>query len=54
MNDLFVYQCSGQLYGDIDKMVADAQKIKARSFQVMKIKLGEKGEKDIERVRMHF
>jgi L-alanine-DL-glutamate epimerase-like enolase superfamily enzyme len=38
--------------GDKHKMVKDALKIKADGFQVIKVKLGDSGEKDIERIRM--
>jgi len=34
-----------------EKMVADALKIKAAGFRTIKVKLGENGEKDIERIR---
>ncbi|MFV0592872.1 MAG: mandelate racemase/muconate lactonizing enzyme family protein [Draconibacterium sp.] len=37
--------------GSCDKMVADALKIKAAGFRVIKVKLGENGERDIERIR---
>jgi L-Ala-D/L-Glu epimerase len=35
-----------------DKMVSDALKIKNAGFQVIKVKLGDSAEKDIERIRM--
>lgn len=38
--------------GDKHKMVKDAMKIKADGFQVIKVKLGDSGEKDIERIRL--
>ena len=38
--------------GDKHKMVADALKIKAAGFQVIKVKLGESCEKDVERIRL--
>jgi len=38
--------------GSPDKMVKDALSIKAKGFTVMKVKLGENGEKDVERVRL--
>ncbi len=38
--------------GDKDKMVADAIKIKDRGFQIIKVKLGESKEKDVERIRL--
>jgi len=38
--------------GEADKMVADALKIKSRGFQVIKVKLGESKEKDVERIRL--
>jgi len=37
---------------DTKKMVSDAQKIKANGFQVIKVKLGESKEKDVERIRL--
>ncbi len=37
--------------GNVEKMVNDALKIKENGFQIIKVKLGENGEKDIERVR---
>ncbi len=37
--------------GSTDKMVLDAQRIKSNGFQVIKIKVGESGEKDIDRIR---
>lgn len=37
--------------GDADKMASDAQKIKDNGFQVIKVKLGESKEKDIERIK---
>jgi len=36
--------------GDADKMAADAKKIMANGFQVIKVKLGESKEKDVERI----
>jgi L-Ala-D/L-Glu epimerase len=36
--------------GDKEKMAADALKIKAAGFQVIKVKLGDSAEKDIERI----
>lgn len=38
--------------GDKDKMVHDAIKIKDNGFQVIKVKLGESKEKDVERMRL--
>ncbi len=38
--------------GDTDKMVSDAQKIIDNGFQVIKVKLGESKEKDVERIRL--
>jgi L-alanine-DL-glutamate epimerase-like enolase superfamily enzyme len=38
--------------GDKEKMVSDALKIKAAGFQVIKVKLGDSAEKDIERIRV--
>lgn len=38
--------------GDAAKMATDAQKIKDSGFQVIKVKLGESKEKDVERIRM--
>jgi L-alanine-DL-glutamate epimerase-like enolase superfamily enzyme len=38
--------------GDKHKMVKDALKIKEDGFQVIKVKLGESGEKDVERIQM--
>jgi len=38
--------------GDKDKMVRDAIKIKERGFQIIKVKLGESKEKDVERIRL--
>lgn len=37
--------------GSREKMVNDALKIKAAGYQVIKVKLGENGERDIERIR---
>jgi L-alanine-DL-glutamate epimerase-like enolase superfamily enzyme len=37
---------------DPGKMASDAQKIKSNGFQVIKVKLGESKEKDIERIRL--
>jgi len=37
--------------GEISKMVSDAQKIVSKGFQVIKVKLGESKEKDVERIR---
>lgn len=36
----------------VDKMVLDASKIIKAGFQIIKVKLGESGEKDLERIRM--
>lgn len=38
--------------GDSKKMVSDAQKIKDNGFQIIKVKLGESKEKDVERIRL--
>jgi L-alanine-DL-glutamate epimerase-like enolase superfamily enzyme len=38
--------------GEIQKMVNDAIRIKERGFQVIKVKLGESKEKDVERIRL--
>ena len=38
--------------GETKKMVSDAEKIKANGFQVIKVKLGESKEKDVERIRL--
>ena len=38
--------------GDKNKMVSDAQKIKDNGFQIIKVKLGESKEKDVERIRL--
>ena len=38
--------------GDKQKMVRDALRIKANGFQVIKVKLGDTGENDIERIRL--
>ncbi|MES2780695.1 MAG: dipeptide epimerase [Bacteroidota bacterium] len=38
--------------GNADKMVNDAQKIKDNGFQVIKVKLGESKDKDVERIRL--
>lgn len=38
--------------GEADKMASDAQKIKLNGFQVIKVKLGESMEKDVERIRL--
>ncbi len=38
--------------GDANKMASDALKIKNNGFQVIKVKLGESKEKDVERTRM--
>lgn len=38
--------------GDAAKMATDAQKIKGNGFEVIKVKLGESKEKDVERIRM--
>ena len=38
--------------GDKHKMANDALKIKEEGFQVIKVKLGESGEKDVERIRL--
>jgi len=38
--------------GDKQKMVRDALQIKANGFQVIKVKLGDTGENDIERIRL--
>jgi L-alanine-DL-glutamate epimerase-like enolase superfamily enzyme len=38
--------------GDKEKMAGDARKIKAAGFQVIKVKLGDSAEKDIERIRL--
>ncbi|MGZ5245392.1 MAG: mandelate racemase/muconate lactonizing enzyme family protein [Bacteroidia bacterium] len=37
--------------GDVEKMVPDAIKIKQKGFRIIKVKLGESKEKDIERIR---
>lgn len=37
--------------GEADKMASDAQKIKDNGFQVIKVKLGESKDKDIERIK---
>jgi L-alanine-DL-glutamate epimerase-like enolase superfamily enzyme len=37
--------------GEIDKMVADAIKIKAQGYPAIKVKLGQDGKKDVERIR---
>ncbi len=37
--------------GSREKMVSDALKIKAAGYQVIKVKLGENGERDIDRIR---
>jgi L-alanine-DL-glutamate epimerase-like enolase superfamily enzyme len=38
--------------GDKNKMVSDALKIQANGFQVIKVKVGESGKKDVERIRL--
>lgn len=38
--------------GDPMKMASDAQKIKDNGFQIIKVKLGESTEKDVERIRL--
>jgi L-alanine-DL-glutamate epimerase-like enolase superfamily enzyme len=38
--------------GESNKMASDAQKIKDNGFQVIKVKLGESKEKDVERIRL--
>ncbi|HXA03031.1 MAG TPA: dipeptide epimerase [Cytophagaceae bacterium] len=38
--------------GDTNKMVRDAVKIKDNGFQIIKVKLGESKEKDVERIRL--
>jgi L-alanine-DL-glutamate epimerase-like enolase superfamily enzyme len=38
--------------GNSEKMVADAQKIVANGFQIIKVKLGESKEQDVERIRL--
>jgi len=38
--------------GDSTKMASDAQKIKDNGFQVIKVKLGESKDKDVERIRL--
>ena len=38
--------------GNSDKMVNDALRIRAKGFTVIKVKLGDTGEKDVERVRL--
>ena len=38
--------------GDANKMATDAQKIKDNGFRVIKVKLGENKEKDVERIRL--
>ncbi|MFW5759168.1 MAG: dipeptide epimerase, partial [Bacteroidota bacterium] len=38
--------------GDPKKMASDAQKIKDNGFQVIKVKLGESKDKDVERIRL--
>ncbi len=37
--------------GNTDKMISDAQRIISNGFQVIKIKVGESGEKDIDRIK---
>lgn len=37
--------------GEVDKMAADAAEIKRRGFQIIKVKLGEEKDKDVERIR---
>jgi L-alanine-DL-glutamate epimerase-like enolase superfamily enzyme len=38
--------------GNTEKMVSDAIKIKAEGFRIIKVKLGESGEKDVNRIRL--
>lgn len=38
--------------GDADKMVADAIQIKKKGFEIIKVKLGESKEKDVERIKL--
>ena len=37
---------------DIDKMVKQARSIVERGFKIIKVKLGDDGKKDIERIRL--
>lgn len=39
-------------FGEPHKMAADAKQIKENGFQIIKVKLGESKEKDVERIRM--